>query len=110
MFGAIPTTQAVQDAVFQTLEANGMTDGVHIRLTLTRGENPRQAWTPAQCPWLHLIVLPEYKGGCMSGDLARHELHPTQWSSYLDSKIHHNNCSTTSSPKSRPTMRVPTMR
>ena len=43
MFDGIPELGSVRKAVFDTLEANGMSDGVHIRLTLTRGENRRQA-------------------------------------------------------------------
>ena len=31
MFEAVPTLDAVRQAVFDTLEANGMSDGVHIR-------------------------------------------------------------------------------
>ena len=112
MFEDIPTTQAVQDAVFQTLEANGMTDGVHIRLTLTRGEKSTSGMDPRlNVHGCTLIVLPEYKGAVYgSGDLK-----------LVTSSIRRNGpyspiprsttttCSTTSWPKSRPTMRVPTM-
>ena len=36
-FKHIPDNQTITQAIFKTLEANGMKDGVHIRLTLTRG-------------------------------------------------------------------------
>ncbi|HIE72731.1 MAG TPA: aminotransferase IV, partial [Flavobacteriales bacterium] len=37
-FVNIPSVDEVKDAVFSTLEANGMKNDTHIRLTLTRGE------------------------------------------------------------------------
>ena len=44
-FSDIPTRDALRDAIFQTLEANGMRDGVHCRITLTPGEKVhRAAW------------------------------------------------------------------
>ena len=94
MFESIPTTQAVQDAVFQTLEANGMTDGVHIRLTLTRGEKSTSGMDPRlNVHGCTLIVLPEYKGAVYgSGDLKLVTSSIRRnGPSYLDSKIHHNN-------------------
>ena len=36
-FATVPDDDAIVDQVRQTLRANGMHDGVHIRLTLTRG-------------------------------------------------------------------------
>jgi branched-chain amino acid aminotransferase len=36
-FAEIPTHDAIIAEIRRTLEANGMGDGVHIRLTLTRG-------------------------------------------------------------------------
>ena len=94
MFEDIPTTQSVQDAVFQTLEANGMTDGVHIRLTLTRGEKSTSGMDPRlNVHGCTLIVLPEYKGAVYgSGDLKLVTSSIRRnGPSYLDSKIHHNN-------------------
>ena len=61
-FEAVPTSAEVQLAVMSTLEANGMRDDAHIRLTLTRGEkitsgmNPR--FNQSGCT---LIVLAEWK-------------------------------------------------
>ena len=58
-FEAIPSREDIQSAVFQTLEANGMTDGVHIRLTLTRGEKSTSGMDPRlNVHGCTLIVLP----------------------------------------------------
>ncbi|MEL6720876.1 MAG: aminotransferase class IV, partial [Bacteroidota bacterium] len=37
-FKEVPSSETVRNAIFQTLEVNGMRDGAHIRLTLTRGQ------------------------------------------------------------------------
>ena len=37
-FVNVPSRDEIKSAIFATLEANGMRDGAHIRLTLTRGE------------------------------------------------------------------------
>src|SRR6266571_2756476 len=36
-FGSVPSDEEITDQLRQTVQANGMTDNVHIRLTLTRG-------------------------------------------------------------------------
>ena len=36
-FAAVPDPEQITAALAETLRANGMSDGVHIRLTLTRG-------------------------------------------------------------------------
>ena len=36
-FAEIPSGEAITEEIRRTLRANGMEDGVHIRLTLTRG-------------------------------------------------------------------------
>lgn len=49
-------------AIHETLEANGMTDGVHVRLMVTRGvkrtpyQDPRMTIGPAT-----IVIIPEYK-------------------------------------------------
>ncbi len=49
-------------AVYETLRANGMTDGVHVRLMVTRGvkrtpyQDPRMTVGPAT-----IVIVPEYK-------------------------------------------------
>jgi branched-chain amino acid aminotransferase len=61
-FTDIPSHESITDAIRQTLAANGMRDGVHIRLTLTRGVK----FTSGMDPRLNtsgptLIVLAEFK-------------------------------------------------
>lgn len=94
MFSDVPSTDEVKQAVFKTLEANGMTDGVHIRLTLTRGEKSTSGMDPRlNVHGCTLIVLPEYKGAVYgSGEikLVTSSIR-RNGPSYLDSKIHHNN-------------------
>lgn len=94
MFEAVPTLDAVRQAVFDTLEANGMSDGVHIRLTLTRGKKSTSGMDPRlNVHGCTLVVLPEYKGAVYGdGDLNLITSSVRRnGPSYLDSKIHHNN-------------------
>jgi branched-chain amino acid aminotransferase len=61
-FTDIPTHETIIDELRRTLAANGMRDGVHIRLTLTRGVK----YTSGMDPRLNqsgptLIILPEFK-------------------------------------------------
>jgi len=93
-FAAIPSPEDIQSAVFQTLEANGMTDGVHIRLTLTRGEKSTSGMDPRlNVHGCTLIVLPEYKGAVYGSGEIRLITSSVRRNSpeFLDSKIHHNN-------------------
>jgi branched-chain amino acid aminotransferase len=52
----------LRDAIGRTLDANGMTDGVHVRLMVTRGlkrtpyQDPRMTVGPAT-----IVIVPEYK-------------------------------------------------
>ena len=93
-FEAVPTSAEVQLAVMSTLEANGMRDDAHIRLTLTRGEkitsgmNPR--FNQSGCT---LIVLAEWKPPVYSDTGIRVITASTRRNTpqCLDSKIHHNN-------------------
>ncbi len=93
-FEAIPGPENIAAAVFRTLEANGMRDDVHIRLTLTRGEKTTSGMNPkfnqAGCT---LIVLAEWKPPVYSNDGIRLITASTRRNSpsSLDSKIHHNN-------------------
>ncbi|MDV7393350.1 aminotransferase class IV, partial [Arthrospira platensis SPKY1] len=45
-FERVPDRAFVKEAIFQTLRANDMRDGVHIRLTLTRGEKITSGMDP----------------------------------------------------------------
>src|SRR5215207_3240653 len=61
-FASIPSHAEITEQVRRTLDANGMTDGVHVRLTLTRGVK----YTSGMDPRLNtagptLIVLAEHK-------------------------------------------------
>ncbi len=93
-FAGIPSHEEMIEEVRRTLEANGMRDGVHIRLSLTRGVKI----TSGMDPRLNqggptLIVLAEYKA----------PVYPTDGLSLvtssvrrfppdcLDPKIHHGN-------------------
>lgn len=93
-FAHIPTRDEVKQAIFDTLRANGMRDGCHIRLTLTRGKKITSGMDPrlnqyGSC----LIVLAEWKPPVYSSDGIRLvsstiRRNPPQ---SIDSKIHHNN-------------------
>lgn len=93
-FTAIPEPDGITAAIVQTLRANGMRDGVHIRLTLTRGVKV----TSGMDPRLNqsggtLIVLAEFKppvydtSGITLVTAAVRRPGPD----VLDPKIHHNN-------------------
>lgn len=61
-FASIPTDEEIVEQLRRTLAANAMTDGVHIRLTLTRGVK----YTSGMDPRLNtagptLIILAEHK-------------------------------------------------
>ena len=92
-FEGVPTRDEVKAAIFDTLEANGMRDETHIRLTLTRGEkvtsgmDPR--WNRSGCV---LIVLAEWKPPVYpeSITLVTSAIRRNSPQA-VDSKIHHNN-------------------
>lgn len=93
-FANVPKSEIVREAIFRTLEANGMRDEVHIRLTLTRGEKYSSGMNPnfnqSGCT---LIVLAEWKPPVYPGDGIRVISASTRRNTpeCLDSKIHHNN-------------------
>lgn len=93
-FAGIPSKEAIKEALAETLQANGMKDEVHIRLTLTRGEKVTSGMSPG---WnrqgCSLIVLAEWKKPVYSKEGIRLitssiRRNPPQC---IDSKIHHNN-------------------
>lgn len=93
-FADVPDREAVRQAIFDTLAANGMRHGVHVRLTLTRGRKTTSGMDPrlnAYGPTL--IVLAEWKppvydrGGIRLATAAIRRNSPQ----CVDSKIHHNN-------------------
>src|SRR5690554_5127798 len=94
-FEDIPSREFIKDAIRQTLDANGMTDNTHIRLTLTRGEKITSGMDPrlnqsGSC----LIVLAEWKPLVYDNDHGIKVISTSQRRNspqFLDSKIHHNN-------------------
>ena len=61
-FAEIPTDEKIIDEIKRTLAANGMRDGVHIRLTLTRGPKITSGMDPRlNQAGPTLIVLAEHK-------------------------------------------------
>jgi len=61
-FAEIPSNDAITEAIRRTLEANRMRDGVHIRLTLTRGVKITSGMDPRlNQAGPTLIVLAEHK-------------------------------------------------
>jgi branched-chain amino acid aminotransferase len=93
-FKEIPTRDFLVDQIAQTLKANGMYDGVHLRLTLTRGVKVTSGMDPrlnrSGPTW---IVLAEYKPPVY--DKAGLRLVTSSVRRFppdcLDPKIHHNN-------------------
>ena len=93
-FANIPTVEDVKKAVFSTLEANGMKDETHIRLTLTRGEKITSGMNPELNQFgCTLIVLAEWKSSIFYGkELCLVTSNIRRNSPLcLDSKIHHAN-------------------
>jgi branched-chain amino acid aminotransferase group I len=93
-FAAIPANEDIRTAIFRTLEANGMRDGAHIRLTLTRGEKLTSGMNPTlNQSGCTLIVLAEWKPPVYSDTGIRVITASTRRNTpqCLDSKIHHNN-------------------
>jgi branched-chain amino acid aminotransferase len=93
-FVEIPSHDAITDAIRATLEANKMVDGVHIRLTLTRGIKITSGMDPRlnkQGPTL--IVLPEYKPPVYDKTGLKLATSSVRRPSpdVMDPKIHHNN-------------------
>lgn len=93
-FTEIPSADAIVEEIKRTLAANEMTDGVHVRLTLSRGEKVTSGMDPRlnQAGPL-LIVLAEHKApvyekrGLSLATSSFRRFPPD----CLDPKIHHNN-------------------
>ena len=93
-FEAVPGSDEIRAAIFSTLEANGMTDETHIRLTLTRGEKISSGMNPKlNQSGCSLIVLAEWKPPVYSDSGIRVISSAIRRNTpqCLDSKIHHNN-------------------
>lgn len=93
-FEGIPSREEVRRAVVETFTANGMHDGAHARVTLTRGPKVTSGMSPrfnrAGCC---LIVLAEWKPPVYEQSGIRLITSSVRRNSpaTLDSKIHHNN-------------------
>ena len=93
-FASVPSSDEIREALFATLEANGMTDDTHIRLTLTRGEKITSGMNPRlNQSGCSLIVLAEWKPPVYSDTGIRVVTSSIRRNTTecLDSKIHHNN-------------------
>jgi branched-chain amino acid aminotransferase len=93
-FAEIPTNDEIITEISRTLVANSMTDGVHIRLTLTRGIKVTSGMDPRlNQSGPTLIVLAEHKPPVYGSDgislITSSIRRPTP--DVLDPKIHHNN-------------------
>ncbi|MDA1265645.1 MAG: aminotransferase class IV [Planctomycetota bacterium] len=93
-FAEIPSPEVIKAAIQATLAANDMRDGVHIRLTLSRGEKITSGMDPRlNQKGPTLIVLAEHKppvydkGGLTLATSSLRRFPPD----CLDPKIHHNN-------------------
>jgi branched-chain amino acid aminotransferase len=94
-FTDIPSKAEIKKAIKQTLDANGMHDDIHIRLTLSRGEKITSGMDPrlnqsGSC----LIVLAEWKPLVYDNASGITVLSTSQRRNapqFLDSKIHHTN-------------------
>lgn len=94
-FSDVPSNDEIKKALFKTLEANGMRDETHIRLTLTRGKKVTSYMDPRVNRYgPTLIVLAEWKPPIhrekkglqlITSSIRRNS--PQS----IDSKIHHNN-------------------
>ncbi|KAA3487272.1 branched-chain-amino-acid aminotransferase-like protein 1 isoform X1 [Gossypium australe] len=91
----VPTRNEIKEAIFRTLNANGMFDNTHIRLTLTRGKKVTSGMSPAFNQYgCTLIVLPEWKPPVYDNESGIKLVTATtrrNSPNNLDSKIHHNN-------------------
>jgi branched-chain amino acid aminotransferase len=93
-FDSVPSDEEITGEIRRTLQANGMTDGVHIRLTLTRGVKITSGMDPRlNQSGPTLIVLPEHKPPVYDASgitLVTSSVRRAAPDS-LDPKIHHNN-------------------
>jgi branched-chain amino acid aminotransferase len=93
-FEQIPSADLIAEQIRRTIAANGMRDGVHIRLTLTRGVKVTSGMDPRlNQSGPTLIVLAEYKDPVydLSGITLVTASVRRPAPDCLDPKIHHNN-------------------
>ncbi len=93
-FAEIPGHEHIREELRRTLEANGMRDGVHLRLTLTRGPKITSGMDPRlnqSGPTLIILAewkAPVYRKSGLSLITSSVRRFPPDC---LDPKIHHNN-------------------
>jgi len=94
-YEGVPTKKEIKKAIKETLDANGMNDDTHIRLTLTRGEKVTSGMdSRLNQNGCCLIVLAEWKKKVYDfskGIRAISSSIRRSIPAFLDSKIHHNN-------------------
>jgi branched-chain amino acid aminotransferase len=93
-FAQIPSHDQIIEQIRRTLAANNMTDGVHVRLTLTRGVKITSGMDPRlNQSGPTLIVLAEFKPPVYdkSGIRLITSTYRRPSPDVLDPKIHHNN-------------------
>ena len=93
-FEGIPSREEVVEAIQKTLKANKMTDGVHIRLTLSRGKKVTSGMSPHWNQYgCTLIIIAEWKPPVFESKGIRLISSTIRRNSpaCVDSKIHHNN-------------------
>jgi len=93
-FESVPSDEEITREIRRTLAANGMTDNVHIRLTLSRGVKITSGMDPRlNQSGPTLIVLPEHKAPVYDSAGIRLITSSVRRSppDSLDPKIHHNN-------------------
>jgi branched-chain amino acid aminotransferase len=93
-FSSVPSDASIVEEIRRTLAANGMRDGVHIRLTLTRGVKITSGMDPRlNVSGPTLIVLAEFKDPVydLSGIRLITSSVRRPAPDCLDPKVHHNN-------------------
>ena len=94
-YEGVPTKKEIKKAIKETLDANGMNDDTHIRLTLTRGDKVTSGMdSRLNQSGCCLIVLAEWKKKVYDfskGIRAISSSIRRSIPAFLDSKIHHNN-------------------
>ena len=94
-YEGVPSKDVIKKAIKETLDANGMDNDTHIRLTLTRGEKVTSGMdSRLNQSGCCLIVLAEWKKKVYDfskGIKAISSSIRRSIPAFLDSKIHHNN-------------------
>ena len=93
LFAGVPSREEVVNAIRKTLAANEMHDGVHLRLTLTRGRKITSGMDPRLNQYgCTLIVLAEHKPPVYPEKITLATSSTRRNSPMsIDSKVHHNN-------------------